>query len=112
MWRPITYIPSFSSSTRLWASVPLDLAASGGVCFVFLERGPQQRPLRQGSRPASAAAVEGLKMVTAEAPDSCSICLEDFRMATPVLAMPCSHLFHAACLKKWLERSYSCSNYD
>ncbi|KAG6469964.1 hypothetical protein ZIOFF_070903 [Zingiber officinale] len=62
----------------------------------------------RGSRPASAAAVEALKMVTAEEPDSCSICLEDFGMATPVLAMPCSHLFHAACLKKWLERSCSC----
>ncbi|KAG6538151.1 hypothetical protein ZIOFF_003262 [Zingiber officinale] len=62
----------------------------------------------RGSRPASAAAVEGLKMVTVEEPDSCSICLEDFGTATPVLAMPCSHLFHVACLKKWLEQSCSC----
>ncbi|KAG6468202.1 hypothetical protein ZIOFF_072774 [Zingiber officinale] len=58
--------------------------------------------------PASTMTVEGLKMVTAEEPDSCSICLEDFGMMTPVLAMPCSHRFHAPCLKKWLERSYSC----
>ncbi|KAG6497002.1 hypothetical protein ZIOFF_044886 [Zingiber officinale] len=62
----------------------------------------------RGSRPASATAVEGLEMVTAEESDSCSICLEDLGMTTPVLAMPCSHLFHPRCLKKWLERSCSC----
>ncbi|KAG6533865.1 hypothetical protein ZIOFF_007743 [Zingiber officinale] len=62
----------------------------------------------RGSRPASAAAVEGLEMVTAEESDSCSICLEDLGMTAPVLAMPCSHLFHPGCLKKWLEQSCSC----
>ncbi|KAG6533547.1 hypothetical protein ZIOFF_007422 [Zingiber officinale] len=62
----------------------------------------------RGSRPASAVAVEGLEMVTAEESDSCSICLEDLGMMAPVLAMPCSHLFHPRCLKKWLERSCSC----
>ncbi|XP_042448888.1 NEP1-interacting protein 1-like [Zingiber officinale] len=62
----------------------------------------------RGSRPASTTAVEGLNMVTAEEPDSCSICLQDFGTTTRVLAMPCGHLFHAACLKKWLERSCSC----
>ncbi|KAG6468199.1 hypothetical protein ZIOFF_072771 [Zingiber officinale] len=60
----------------------------------------------RGSRPASTTAVEGLNMVTAEEPDSCSICLQDFGTTTRVLAMPCGHLFHAACLKKWLERSF------
>ncbi|KAG6538123.1 hypothetical protein ZIOFF_003234 [Zingiber officinale] len=49
--------------------------------------------------------MEGLKTVTTEEPDSYSICLQDFEMAAPVLAMPCSHLFHAARLKNWLERS-------
>ncbi|XP_042416721.1 calsequestrin-2-like [Zingiber officinale] len=61
-----------------------------------------------GSRPAFATAVEGLKMVTAEESDSCSICLEDFGMTAPVLAMLCGHLFHPGCLKKWLEQSCSC----
>ncbi|KAG6533829.1 hypothetical protein ZIOFF_007707 [Zingiber officinale] len=58
--------------------------------------------------PASVVAVEGLKMVTAEESDCCFICLEDFGMSAQVLAMPCSHLFHATCLKKWLEKSCSC----
>ncbi|KAG6469963.1 hypothetical protein ZIOFF_070902 [Zingiber officinale] len=65
----------------------------------------------KGSRLASTTAVEGLKMVTTEEPDSCSICLEDFGTATPVLVMPCSHLFHAACMKKWLEWNCSCPLY-
>ncbi|KAG6538189.1 hypothetical protein ZIOFF_003301 [Zingiber officinale] len=62
----------------------------------------------RGSRPASAAAVEGLKMVMDEESDSCSICLENLGITAPMLAMPCSHLFHPGCLKKWLERSCSC----
>ncbi|KAG6538155.1 hypothetical protein ZIOFF_003266 [Zingiber officinale] len=74
----------------------------------FQSEGRNNAHFDRGSSPASAAAVEGLKMVTAEEPNFCSICLEDFGMATPVLAMPCSHLFHAACLKKWLEQSCSC----
>ncbi|KAG6538133.1 hypothetical protein ZIOFF_003244 [Zingiber officinale] len=65
----------------------------------------------RGSRPASAVALEGLKTVAAEEPDSCSICLEDFGTTTPMLAMPCSHLFHAACLKKWLEQSFIDDDY-
>ncbi|XP_042446341.1 E3 ubiquitin-protein ligase SIRP1-like [Zingiber officinale] len=60
------------------------------------------------SGPAPVTAVEGLKMVIVEEPDSCSICLEDLGLAVPVLAMPYSHLFHSGCLKKWLERSCSC----
>ncbi|KAG6538187.1 hypothetical protein ZIOFF_003299 [Zingiber officinale] len=62
----------------------------------------------RGSRPASATTVEGLKMVTTEESDSCSICLEDLGMTAPVLAMLCDHLFHPGCLKKWLEQSCSC----
>lgn len=69
----------------------MDMESSGGSC-----------------RPASAAAVEDLPMVTPEEPGSCSICLDDFDAVTRVLAMPCRHLFHEVCLKEWLLRSNSC----
>ncbi|KAG6484807.1 hypothetical protein ZIOFF_053332 [Zingiber officinale] len=69
----------------------LDMESDGGPC-----------------RPASAAAVEDLRMVTPEEPGSCSICLDDFDAATRVLAMPCRHLFHEVCLKEWLLQSNSC----
>lgn len=59
-------------------------------------------------RPASAAAVEGLKTVSVTEGGSCSICLEDFETAAPALIMPCGHAFHEACLKEWLRRSHSC----
>ncbi|KAG6481145.1 E3 ubiquitin-protein ligase DZIP3-like [Zingiber officinale] len=59
-------------------------------------------------RPASAAAVEGLKTVNVMEEGSCSICLEDFEVEVCVLIMPCSHAFHETCLKKWLGRSHSC----
>ncbi|KAG6538124.1 hypothetical protein ZIOFF_003235 [Zingiber officinale] len=63
----------------------------------------------KGPRPASTAAVVGLQMVTTTAEDtSCSICLEDFKVMTQALAMPCGHLFHEGCLKEWLRRRNSC----
>lgn len=59
-------------------------------------------------RPASAAAVEGLKTVSVTEGGSCSICLEDFETAARALIMPCGHAFHETCLKEWLRRSHSC----
>ncbi|XP_042391609.1 E3 ubiquitin-protein ligase Iruka-like isoform X1 [Zingiber officinale] len=63
---------------------------------------------RRGPRPASAAAVEGLQMVTAGEGISCPICLDDLEVMSQVLAMPCSHPFHEGCLREWLKRSNSC----
>lgn len=59
-------------------------------------------------RPASAAAVEGLKTVAVTEEGSCTICLVDFKTEAPVLMMPCGHAFHETCLKEWLGRSHSC----
>ncbi|EYU40221.1 hypothetical protein MIMGU_mgv1a020278mg, partial [Erythranthe guttata] len=36
---------------------------------------------------------------------SCSICLEDLEEA---LSMPCSHVYHGDCIKKWLSISHYC----
>ncbi|KAG6538121.1 hypothetical protein ZIOFF_003232 [Zingiber officinale] len=90
----------------------LDLLAEAFRDYTSSTVRPQQRPLQQRFQ----ASIYydgggGLKTVDAEEPDSCSICLEDFEMAAPVLTMPCSYLFHAACLKKWLEQSCSCPLY-
>ncbi|KAG6533807.1 hypothetical protein ZIOFF_007685 [Zingiber officinale] len=101
----------YTSSVVRWlpmmSVLPPDMAAFGGVCSVSQSEDHNNAHFNRGSRPAFATVVEGLKTVAAEKPDSCSICLEDFEMAAPILTMPCSHLFHATCLKKWREHSYS-----
>lgn len=44
-----------------------------------------------------------------EASPSCSICLEDFEAATPMVkTRACKHLFHKQCLKGWLQVNRTC----
>ena len=39
----------------------------------------------------------------------CSICLEDFELHTDVVkTVNCSHYFHEACLKRWLQINPTC----
>ncbi|KAJ4845816.1 hypothetical protein Tsubulata_008222 [Turnera subulata] len=43
--------------------------------------------------------------------DSCAVCLEAFsvdRVVDFVCKTPCSHLFHAICINKWLSKKLSC----
>ncbi|KAI3465748.1 hypothetical protein Pfo_022411 [Paulownia fortunei] len=42
--------------------------------------------------------------------ETCSICLEDFSHddGCEALCMPCSHIFHSNCIKKWLTTSHYC----
>ena len=39
---------------------------------------------------------------------NCIICLEDFKTGDKALILPCIHLFHTECIKKWLESQNSC----
>ncbi|TXG56460.1 hypothetical protein EZV62_017773 [Acer yangbiense] len=39
---------------------------------------------------------------------NCSICLEELWLESYGLAMPCSHVFHAECIMKWLKQSHFC----
>ncbi|KAI9170010.1 hypothetical protein LWI28_021019 [Acer negundo] len=39
---------------------------------------------------------------------NCSICLEELWLESYGLAMPCSHVFHAECIVKWLKQSHFC----
>ncbi|KAL2520932.1 E3 ubiquitin-protein ligase [Forsythia ovata] len=39
---------------------------------------------------------------------SCMICLDEFPKGSKAICMPCSHIFHSNCLKKWLRTSHYC----
>ena len=40
--------------------------------------------------------------------DNCSICLEDFTARDMCCRLECTHLFHADCVARWLEKQASC----
>ncbi|EYU18053.1 hypothetical protein MIMGU_mgv1a024936mg, partial [Erythranthe guttata] len=68
--------------------------------------------------PAEYSSIEGLKTIDyrrdmAEM-SCCSVCLEDLSGGGDegeevlLLSMPCSHIFHGDCIKKWLRTSHYC----
>ena len=72
-----------------------------------------------GPRPASATAIAALPEETlgasslarlADKDDArlCCICLDEFGAKEVVTRLPCAHLYHAACIKKWLHTCGSC----
>eukprot|EP00933_Yihiella_yeosuensis_P001629 TRINITY_DN10272_c0_g5_i1.p1 TRINITY_DN10272_c0_g5~~TRINITY_DN10272_c0_g5_i1.p1 ORF type:complete len:198 (-),score=38.74 TRINITY_DN10272_c0_g5_i1:135-728(-) len=53
------------------------------------------------------------KPISISAGESCAICLEEVRPSIvaeheAVRQLPCGHVFHAACVGKWLQHSGSC----
>ena len=38
----------------------------------------------------------------------CTICLGDFADDDEVRALPCVHIFHSACIDRWLARATCC----
>ncbi|XP_078427972.1 E3 ubiquitin-protein ligase MBR2-like [Wolffia australiana] len=40
--------------------------------------------------------------------DSCSVCLQDYRIGEEVATLPCIHKFHTSCIARWLTRTNAC----
>ena len=38
----------------------------------------------------------------------CSICLENFKNGDDSIILPCIHIFHAECIKKWMKKKNAC----
>ena len=38
----------------------------------------------------------------------CTICLDNYKIADKIIYLPCFHLYHSKCIKKWLECSKIC----
>ncbi|CAL9159360.1 unnamed protein product [Musa hybrid cultivar] len=67
-----------------------------------------------GAVPASTTSIKSLKTLTVGVADGvtagreCSVCLENMGRGEKVCRMPCSHVFHATCLRQWLQLSRLC----
>ena len=45
-----------------------------------------------------------------EAPEICSICLEEFRNGSEIRNLLCKHVFHQSCIDEWLRQRNNCPN--
>ncbi|PIN04079.1 Ubiquitin--protein ligase [Handroanthus impetiginosus] len=61
-----------------------------------------------GMVPAAESSIESLENATLLESGNCAICLEEFVNGGESVAMPCSHIFHRDCIKKWLSTSHYC----
>ncbi|KAJ1453388.1 hypothetical protein M885DRAFT_426595, partial [Pelagophyceae sp. CCMP2097] len=43
-----------------------------------------------------------------ECDTACVICLEDFVDREKVKKLPCKHVYHNACIRKWLQQDMRC----
>ncbi|XP_051129313.1 uncharacterized protein LOC127250196 [Andrographis paniculata] len=119
-WKP----PSSNDYNKIWIHCPVTVNLNH-----FLEEGREDTDLAllqrsedmnlallQSAQEAEAhmvPAAEGLiesslkeAAVANDSEESCSICLEVMR--GKATRMPCSHLFHGDCIKKWLRMSNCC----
>lgn len=46
--------------------------------------------------------------VSAATEDACAVCYDIFAAGDEVLALPCSHRYHSACVTPWLRKATSC----
>ncbi|KAK4423763.1 hypothetical protein Salat_1959200 [Sesamum alatum] len=58
--------------------------------------------------PAAASSIESLEIKRITEPGTCSICMEEFMEGCDGVCLPCSHVFHGDCIKKWLRTSHYC----
>uniref|UniRef100_A0A0B6ZWJ8 RING-type E3 ubiquitin transferase n=1 Tax=Arion vulgaris TaxID=1028688 RepID=A0A0B6ZWJ8_9EUPU len=66
-----------------------------------------------GAPPAQKDKIDNLARVTIEQSHidntlQCSICMDDFEIATEVRKLPCDHFYHSECIVKWLEMHGTC----
>lgn len=75
----------------------------------------EQHPTSNAPGPAPAEAIASLQkkktdkeMLGPEGNAECSVCMDDVVLDEEVVALPCSHWFHEACVKAWLSEHNTC----
>ena len=75
----------------------------------------EQHPTSNAPGPAPAEAIAALpkkkidkEMLGPEGKAECSVCMDDVVLDEEVVALPCSHWFHEACVKAWLSEHNTC----
>lgn len=60
------------------------------------------------ARPADIEALPVRKATAADTSEKCCVCMEDVQMGESLKTLPCSHMYHAECIDKWLAVKNCC----
>ncbi|KAL8138620.1 hypothetical protein V2J09_004621 [Rumex salicifolius] len=109
------------------ASTPLSFGVRAVINLYEIERGEEDEELLHDSEvdtamefmltssttssPSSRGVVEDLDMVRIEGGGTeakCAVCLEEFSVGLEAAKLPCSHVFHGGCIRRWLEKRDTC----
>ncbi|XP_015054997.2 E3 ubiquitin-protein ligase SDIR1-like [Solanum pennellii] len=107
----IRQLQSIRASTEMsevcvHAELQIDHYCDGRILLAF-----EESSSTDGMVPASKSSIELLEPVEANernSNDECLVCLDELGEETQVVRLPCSHMFHAECITKWLENSHYC----
>lgn len=44
------------------------------------------------------------RVIDAENPEECTICLDTLNKGDPIETLPCKHIFHKVCIEEWLKQ--------
>jgi hypothetical protein len=113
-------------STFLVIGVTFDAAFTGTV-RVQEGRGRSRQPaapLAISSEPAAPSQTDATVWRRADSPAAatqeeredarrevvrdCAVCLEPLRNTQPLFALPCAHVYHEACIRRWMLYSHEC----
>ena len=72
----------------------------------FAENEKKCPPLTQSMRDSLKNIVLNVDMICNQ--PSCPICNEEFILGETVIKIPCSHIYHEACIMPWLEHKHNC----
>jgi hypothetical protein len=77
--------------------------------LLALDRPPEPSQAQRRAKKASAArAVETTVHRKGAEPCECCICLDEFHDRERLAKLRCGHVFHSACIKKWLVHDLRC----
>lgn len=108
--------PGFFAAARVYTIfvVAFSLVAFLGMLGITtVLRYAMRRGLLKTKKGADPQVIESCKVVPLSEMDlqehpSCSICLEDYCEAEPIVSLGCEHCFHKQCLKNWLQMDRTC----
>lgn len=107
---PFVMTDSTNERSKLSEILTIPVAMISSKDGAFLEDVIQGKKRRK--KATSTAAAESLELIGCfgilSMTGECIVCRDDFAVGSTIVKLPCRHLYHADCLKMWVDRHNTC----